>query len=687
MSRYDTIIHMSEEKKKKIPWVKIILIVLAIMFVVWLFSDEEPIDYSSLGLSNLDAAGEYQGRGIYGQTGETAGVRDFLVTSEGDNQDKHTIMIYFLGSDLESEAGFASGDIEEILAAELSDQVEVILMTGGALSWENEQISSETSQYWQVKNGELVAINDDLGQLNMTATETLRDFVQMGAREFPADRYSLIMWDHGGGTISGFGVDEHYPDATMTLVGLEDAIEQSGVKFDWIGFDACLMATMEVALALEPYADYLIASQELEPGGGWYYTNWLNNLSKTPGVSTVDLGAMIIDDYVIVSEEEQYSPMATLSMVELRQMPAVMEEMSELMSEGLVAIERNNGFQQLSRARSNAKDFGEGEYEQIDVMDYAIRAGGGEEVIGALQRAVSYYYNSSDIDGAYGLAMYFPYEYPDYYSEVETVLHEVGIETDYTDFFDGFMSAMAGGQSRGVGGGDNYQEQEWYDAGVAANYADVAEGEFLGELIIEERGEDYVLSLSEEEWEEIRDIELQVLLDDGEGYIDLGSDHMYAFNEAGELIVEFDYTWVALDGEIVPFYAEEEHYGEDGSWYSYGYVPAYLNESEYVEIMVRWDNVEPEAYVEGYRKYSETGVPAGKGLFDLKQGDQLTWIFDYYSYDWEYVDFFVDEESLIVGREAPKVSYEYVGDLDAVAYFVLRDYYNNVFETEAVVYY
>ena len=115
----------------------------------------------------------------------------------------------------------------------------------------------------------------------MTDPATLADFIRYCKETFPADRYALIMWDHGGGSLAGYGYDELYgAKGAMTLDKFCDALNKAGCRFDFIGFDACLMATVETAVAAEPYADYLIASEETEPGVGWYYTNWLTKLSQ-----------------------------------------------------------------------------------------------------------------------------------------------------------------------------------------------------------------------------------------------------------------------------------------------------------------------------------------------------------------------------------------------------------------------
>jgi hypothetical protein len=105
----------------------------------------------------------------------------------------------------------------------------------------------------------------------MTKPDTLSGFIQWCAQNFPANRNMLIFWDHGGGSVSGYGYDQKFPrPVPCPWAGIDTALAAGGVKFDFIGFDACLMATMETALMTSQYADYLIGSEETEPGVGWY---------------------------------------------------------------------------------------------------------------------------------------------------------------------------------------------------------------------------------------------------------------------------------------------------------------------------------------------------------------------------------------------------------------------------------
>ncbi len=671
----------------------LIIFVLLIVLILLIPEDDEYYNDNEGGSFSQESTNGYDdaNEGAFGTDLQIDGLRDFHTTLKGDGTDTSTVMIYFIGSDLETDGGFASGDIEEIAASDFGDNVNVVLMTGGAYYWYHDEISSDTCQYWQVKDGELIEINNDLGQLNMAAPQTLTNFINDTAAAFPADRYNLILWNHGGGTLSGFGYDEYYPDSTLTLASLDDAFSASNVKFDFVGFDACLMATAETALMLEPHADYLIASQELEPGTGWYYTDWLSYLSENPSTSTEELGVNIIDDFVEVCEQEIRDPNATLSIVELRQMPYLYSVLTDYFENSTEDI-MNNEYRKISVARSDAKDFGEGDCDQIDMVDYVEKADvdGGDLVIEAVNSAVRYYNNSSDVRDSNGLAMYFPLEYLSYYSDMQSILHYVGYTPEYTEFFNVFISAMSGGQTQyhrdtGTEITEDYSTQEWYDADTALIYEESTEGEFLGELVIDEKGDEFVLSLAPEEWDEINKIELQVLIDDGEGYIDLGSDNVYEFDEDGDLIVGFDYTWVTLDGHTVPYYVESEDYISDDVWSTHGFVPAYLND-EYVEIIVNWDNTEPLGYVSGYRKYSEIGEPVGKGVFPLEAGDTIEWVIDYYTYDWEYEDYYLFGDPLVLTDDNISVSYDYIGDVDAVVYFKLTDIYNNIYETEAVAY-
>jgi hypothetical protein len=226
------------------------------------------------------------------------GARDKYTEIKGLGKDKVTIMVYMCGTDLESRSGMATNDLNEMLAADISKNVNLIVYTGGCAGWKNSKVSSRYNQIWQITSGSFRCLDKNAGTGSMTDPATLVSFIKWTKKNFPANRNDLIFWDHGGGSISGFGYDEKdRRSGSMNLAGIDSALTKSGVKFDFIGFDACLMATAETALMAADHGDYLIGSEETEPGIGWYYTNWLTALSENTSMSTLDIGKQIADDF------------------------------------------------------------------------------------------------------------------------------------------------------------------------------------------------------------------------------------------------------------------------------------------------------------------------------------------------------------------------------------------------------
>ena len=231
-------------------------------------------------------------------TSVSSGARDKYTVLKGNGNDVATIMVYMCGTDLESNYGMATSDINEMINATQSSKVNVILETGGTKQWKNRVMTAGTNQRWKISNTGnkgIQPLEQNLGRKSMTEPETLADFIQYCAKNYPADRYMLIFWDHGGGSVTGYGYDQLYPNGSMSVDEIATALKAGGVKFDVIGFDACLMANMETAIAVEPYGDYLLASEETEPGTGWYHTDYLSLLANNTSVSTLELGKKVID--------------------------------------------------------------------------------------------------------------------------------------------------------------------------------------------------------------------------------------------------------------------------------------------------------------------------------------------------------------------------------------------------------
>ncbi len=198
-------------------------------------------------------------------------VKEKQTEIKGDGKDQATVFVYMNGSDLESEDGEATEDLCEMLAANISSQVNVLVETIGTKSWSKRLgIASDHTQRYKAEAGNLVLVDDSLGQLDCTSPDTLADFISWGAENYPANRYILIFWDHGAGPVYGFGYDEHQSeDSVLTIDEIQTAIRQSGIYFDIIGMDSCIMSSLELCCAMYNYCDYMILSEDFESGYGW----------------------------------------------------------------------------------------------------------------------------------------------------------------------------------------------------------------------------------------------------------------------------------------------------------------------------------------------------------------------------------------------------------------------------------
>ncbi|MBQ7061535.1 MAG: peptidase C11, partial [Clostridia bacterium] len=160
----------------------------------------------------------------------------------GNGQDTVTIMVYMCGTDLESGNSMATMDLQEMVnAGANSDKLNLIVYTGGCKKWKNNIVSNTVNQIYKVGNGGLACLVKDDGRDPMTKHATLTRFINYCTQNFPANRYELIFWDHGGGSVSGYGYDEKNANyGSMSLKVINDALTAAGTKFDFIGFDACL---------------------------------------------------------------------------------------------------------------------------------------------------------------------------------------------------------------------------------------------------------------------------------------------------------------------------------------------------------------------------------------------------------------------------------------------------------------
>lgn len=707
----------------------IILIIVAIYFVYKLFFAPNADDNGSIN-SNTSSQSASTDAGAYeADTTVSSLARAKRTVLKGGGEDTVTVMVYMCGTDLESKYGMGTSDLQEMSYAEISDRVNVILETGGTSQWQNSVISSGTNQRYKVTSDGLELLEKNLGKQSMVEPETLTEFIDYCETQYPADRYILVLWDHGGGSISGYGYDELFPGNTMTLDKIDTALKNADCKFDIIGFDACLMATLETATTLERYSDYLIASEETEPAYGWYYTDWITALSKNTSISSVKLGKQIIDDFVRVSAEKTPDDMTTLSLIDLAELSGTVPKVFRAFAAATDKLIDENGYETVSDARSSAREFAsQNQLNQIDLIHFTENLGTAQakELAEVLRGCIKYNRTCANMTNANGLSIYFPYDSLNKVGDYIETYESVGLDETYSECVKSFASVAAGGQvtSSASGGlldvlsgsfsqyvsedsssatstslesvlslfldsGDyssilGAKSVNWLDKGLMLDSAQYYADNRLDAAALQPVVEDdqRVLKLTEEQWALVQKLELNIFLDDGEGYIDLGLDNVFEFTDSGDLLMEYDGTWLALDGQIISYYMLTES-GNGDDYTITGRVPALLN-GQLVDIILQFTDENPYGVVAGAKTdYDGAVETVAKGLIEIKAGDQIDFLCDYYTYGGDYNDTYHLGEQMIFDGEWD-IGNASVGDSAYVMTYRITDLYGNGYWTQAI---
>lgn len=671
-------------------------------------------------------------------TSVASGTRDKYTTIKGKNKDTMTILVYMCGADLESENGMASSDLKEMVNASLSDKVNVLVYTGGARKWKNNVVSAKVNQIYRIQKGSLERLVENDGKDSMTSPKTLSRFIQYGAQNYPANRMVLIFWDHGGGSVSGYGYDERYSQGqTMTLAGINEALANGGVKFDFIGFDTCLMSTVENGLMLESYADYMIASEESEPGVGWYYTNWLNKVSKNTSMSTVEIGKTIVDDFVEVCNRQCRGQATTLSVTDLAELGAtVPKELREFSIETNELIQ-NKEYRKVAQARSQTREFAtHARIDQIDLIHFAKNLGTAEaaDLAKALRGAIKYNRTGGGISNAYGLSIYFPYKQAGTVNKAVATYQAIGMEDEYVRCIREFASLEVSGQLGGGsslvssssgsglggsalsglleslgGGGSSYSSiGSGYSGGALENLLGGYYGGgsssggtgsildlFIGRSLTAKTAAAYIqenhfdpstlqwkngrISFTDEQLSNLVDIQKNMFFDDGEGYINMGFDTRIE-TQGNDLIYEFDGTWLSIDRQPVAYY-KIGTVEQDTCYAEVGYVPAIVNGTR-ADLILVFDQDHPYGYIAGAQVVylnGETDTEA-KNLVGIGKGDQIQFVCDYLDYKGNYRDTYKLGDPITLGDEV-EIGNTYVDAKKCRLTYCLTDIYQGHYWT------
>lgn len=341
---------------------------------------------------------------------------------EGDGS--WAVYWYLCGSDLETNYGCATTDLMEMLEVQLPENVNVVIQTGGANVWQNELMDAAKVQRW-LYNSEGLQLLEEQESTNMGDAQTLYEFLYFANENFPADKVAVTFWNHGGGSVSGAAFDEVYGLDSLNLVEMYqafDAVWPANIEnpaLELVGFDTCLMATIDVAAVFQPFAKYLVGSEEVEPGNGWLYSGWLGELAANPDMNGDDLGIAICSTYYAGCEAVGTQDQTTLSVTDLTKLTPLLEAYERFGEEAFVAASQDPGFfAHLGRAATQSENYGGNTREQgytnmVDLGHLARQTAwmlpSAQSVCDALEECVIYQVGGVYRSEASGLSCYYSY--------------------------------------------------------------------------------------------------------------------------------------------------------------------------------------------------------------------------------------------------------------------------------------
>jgi hypothetical protein len=351
-----------------------------------------------------------------------------------------TIMVYVAGdNNLEQ---YALYDVNEMEAVNLPQNVNVSVLVDRVSGYSNADGNWTGTRFGLIEpDNSLNHISSSLAswdERNMGETDTLTEFIDASVQAAPADHYALVLWDHGGG-ISGVAWDDSSFGDNLSLREVSQAIADSSVQsFDIVGFDACLQGVFDQAYVLRDQADYIVASEDIEPGDGWDYTNWLDIFTEQANVGAEQLATRAVTSYEDFYAAQNNSEV-TLAVLDTNGLGDLASAWSSF-SQSLVAG-GPSAMQAFQTARNGALTF-ENRYVDLDSLmtrfmsanNVATLDTSAQTVLTALEETVV---ATGGLDTASGVTVYLPRNaHNGYLNETEyPVVGLTGVETFYTTYW------------------------------------------------------------------------------------------------------------------------------------------------------------------------------------------------------------------------------------------------------------
>lgn len=641
-----------------------------------------------------------------------------------------TVMMYMCGTDLQSDC---VNDIYEMCSVDLPGNVNVVVQAGGAAEWDDSDLQPNAINRFAIGHLSFEDIQSPR-RGNMGSKDALVDFISWATDSYPADRYILILWDHGGGSMWGICFDETADNDSLTIHEVNDAlyaVQQKDPDFhlDIIGFDACLMATYEMAVHLPSYADYMVASEELEPSLGWSYDGWLGDLAANPEMKSADIAVSMVDRYMEACLSNNPNDYLSLSVIDLSVVPTLLRQV-ETYSAYLTEALENGQLPTISRARQRMYPFGKFADSSTDMVDFMafldatrqFAPNMASQIESTYRTAIHYSLGTDMFDYLTGMSILVPGSNVSEFITNFDEQYDCGEKyPNYSQFTYGYATLLAGGNytftlqaptqaSAAVTGGlsdtmlntvfipgGTYVAPEDASNSAAApapsqppaggsswsGFGSVLSGSITPDdneneeeyAFLSDMSADYAcyMTLSQDELANLSLVEGLLYLDASDDedtiWIELGAMQNAGIDwQTGDIISGFDGTWPMLDDQLVVLYDQVQTQSMRRS-----VIPVTLNGKEGY-LMIVFTAAHPEGIISGFSEgYDANGLPV-RGMTQLAEGDEIipTYPILFDDGTGEMVEGSIEGDPIIVGNTLPVFEYVSLEGADSTFLYCFR---------------
>lgn len=286
------------------------------------------------GIATAVASGS--GTVVATHTSIGAGAATVSVTSGNSTSGKWTIMVFLnAANDLAQFSDLNMNQMEQVAG---NPDVRFVVQWKQALipGISNNPSFIGTRRYLakpDSTNSVVSQLVQDLGEgVDMGSPSTMLDFINWAKTNYPADRYALVVWNHGNGWRRGVEDEPSravsYDDEFGTSIQTWQLAQALGSNtFDIISWDASLMQMIEVAHEIQDHADYIVGSEESPPGRGLPYHLVFGPFRDAPDSPTLNLSKNFVDGML---EAYGSSGNITQSVLDTSQLPSLASAVNQL---------------------------------------------------------------------------------------------------------------------------------------------------------------------------------------------------------------------------------------------------------------------------------------------------------------------------------------------------------------------